>query len=473
MPENSTAPNVAVVGLAVMGTNLALNIESRGNVVAVYNRTGSVTEEFLSENNDARFVAAFSPKELVEKMSSPRQIILMIKSGSPVDAVIDQLAPLLEKGDMIIDGGNAFYRDTQRRVGDLKEKGIEFVGLGISGGEEGARHGPSLMPGCTKEAWKTLQPLLESIAADADGEPCTAYLGTDGVGHFVKMVHNGIEYADMQLIAESYDVLRRGAGMEPGEIASLFEEWNQGELESYLLEITAQILKVKDPEGEGLLLDAILDKAKQKGTGLWTVQEGFDYGVPVPTLSAAVTARVMSSMKDERVKAEGLLSSLKTEGKVDCGPETIAEALYLSRIVAYAQGLALIATAARENGWELNLSEVAKLWRNGCIIRARLLSVISDAFDRSGDLPNLLTAPALTERISKAAPHLRQFAAAAAQGGVPCPAHMTALAYLESYRTSRLPQNLTQAQRDFFGAHTYERVDREGTHHTEWLEQLQ
>ena len=461
---------IGVVGLAVMGSNLARNIERNGYSVSVYNRTNAVTLEFMDAFGDGKFVGPESLEAFVASLSSPRQIILMIKAGKPTDAVIEQLVPLLEPGDIIIDGGNAWFEDTVRREARLKDVGIYFLGVGISGGEEGALNGPSLMPGGPKEAWQIVAPLLDKIAARADGDPCTAYMGPDGAGHFVKMVHNGIEYGDMQLIAESYHLLRSVGQLDNSVLAKTFTEWNKGELSSYLIEITSKIFSKADDKGSGELVDKILDKAGQKGTGRWTVQIALELGVSIPTIAAAVDARVLSAAKDQREHAAEILTEA---GVLDAAPgagfvETVHDALYCAKILSYAQGMALLGTASQQYSWELDLASIASIWRGGCIIRAALLKEIQDAFGASPELANLMLQDAIRKKLASKIGALRQAVNLGVAAGIPLPALASSLAYFDSYRTARLPQNLTQAQRDFFGAHTYERVDQTGSFHTEW-----
>jgi 6-phosphogluconate dehydrogenase len=462
-------PQVAVVGLAVMGSNLARNIMGKGFPVAVYNRTASVTDDFMGEYGQMGFVSAKSLEELVVRMRAPRQVILMIKAGSAVDAVIEQLLPLLDKGDVIVDGGNSFYLDSNRREQYCREHDVHFVGLGVSGGEEGALHGPSLMPGGDRRGWELLAPMLEKIAADADG-PCTTYIGPAGSGHFVKMVHNGIEYGDMQLIAEAYHLLR-SVGLTPLELADVFEQWNSGELSSFLIEITAEIFRKRDELSDGFLVDAVLDRAGQKGTGRWTVQAAIELGVSAPTLASAVTARVLSSMKEERVEAAKIFPA-PSDSQMSQDREALVTlvfgALYSAKIMAYAQGMAIMQAASDEWDWKLELGRIAAIWKGGCIIRAKFLDEIRAAYERTGQLANLMCDDFMRSALVKHTPALRQVVAYAANVGVPIPAFAASLAYYDSYRTELLPQSLTQAQRDYFGAHTYQRLDREGTFHSEW-----
>ena len=468
-------PSVGMIGLAVMGSNLARNIESRGFPVAVYNRTGEVTKEFMAkfgtrDGKPAGFVASYTMEEFVKSMKAPRQIFIMVKAGAGTDAVIDQLAPLLDKGDIVIDGGNAYFKDTIRREHKLQDMGLNFLGIGISGGEEGALKGPSLMPGGPRDAWKIVAPLLEKIAAQADGA-CTNYVGPDGAGHFVKMVHNGIEYGDMQLIAEAYDILRNVVGCQPEELASIFSKWNGGVLSSYLIEITAKIFAKKDPESAGALVDKILDKAGQKGTGTWTAQVALDLGISIPTISSAVDARTLSSMKDERVKASKDFKGPSVEDFTGNREEFITavhDALYASKIMSYAQGMNLIAAASKQWNWDLKLHEIAAMWKGGCIIRAKFLDEIRRAFASTPAPSNLLLDSFMKAEVTRCVPNLRKVVGTAVSRGVPVLGFAASLGYFDSFRTASLPQNLTQAQRDFFGAHTYERTDKAGSFHTEW-----
>lgn len=463
-------PRVGMIGLGVMGANLALNIESKGFPCAVFNRSYEVTEEFMKRWSDKQFVAGKTLEAFVAAMESPRQIFIMVKAGSAVDQVIEGLIPLLNKGDIIIDGGNTFFEDTQRREKRCNEAGINFLGVGISGGEEGARHGPSLMPGGPVKAWEIMRPMLTKIAAQADG-PCVTYIGPNGAGHLVKTVHNGIEYADMQLIAEAYHMLRDVLGCRPSEFQSIFEEWNKGVLSSFLIEITSKVFKKHDDDGNSFLVDKILDCARQKGTGKWTAQIALDLGVPAPALVAAVDARNLSSLKSERVAASKMLSGPKPQdfaGDRKAFISQVHDALYCSKILSYAQGMALLAAASKAHTWDMKLNEIAAIWRGGCIIRAKFLNDIKRAYETNPQLANLVLDPHMKGEIERTLPNLRKVVALAAERGVPVLAFSTSLAYLDSYRTAELPQNLTQAQRDFFGAHTYERKDREGTFHTEW-----
>ena len=466
------AADLGLVGLAVMGQNLALNFTDRGYTVAVHNRTEARIDELLTgpgAGND-RLVGCPTPAELVRAVARPRRVVLMVQAGGAVDAVIEQFAPLLDEGDVIIDGGNSRYDDTERRVADLAGRGLRFVGAGVSGGEEGARHGPSIMPGGAPEAEELVVPMLQAVAARAeDGRPCADWLGPGGSGHYVKMVHNGIEYGDMQVIAEAYSLLE-ARGLSHSEMADAFATWGRGVLDSYLIDITADILTTMDVDGEPLV-DKILDVAGQKGTGRWTVISAMELARPVTLVSEAVNARILSSMKDERATASTILDG--PGGAVDPGAFTVddlGDALYGAKIVSYAQGFLLLAGASEEHGWALDLATVASLWRAGCIIRAALLDDIMAAFTANPDLDSLLVAPAFAAELNRVEGGWRRVVAAAVAAGVPVPAHASALAFLDGYRRQRGPANLIQAQRDYFGAHTYERVDRERGRffHTDW-----
>ncbi|NCR39557.1 MAG: decarboxylating NADP(+)-dependent phosphogluconate dehydrogenase [Microcystis aeruginosa W13-11] len=471
-----TKRTFGVIGLAVMGENLALNVESRGFPIAVYNRTASKTKEFMETRAVGKDVkAAYSLEEFVQILERPRKILVMVKAGPPVDAVIEQLKPLLEEGDMIIDGGNSLYEDTERRTRDLESTTkLGFVGMGVSGGEEGALHGPSLMPGGTEFAYRELEPILIKIAAQVDDGPCVTYVGSGGAGHYVKMVHNGIEYGDMQLIAEAYDVLKNGLGLSNQQLQETFTEWNRtDELNSYLIEITADIFKCVDPETGHHLIDLILDSAGQKGTGRWTVLSSLELGVPIPTIYAAVNARVMSAYKDERVAAA---KELPGPGETYLGDaaifvDKVRDALYCSKMCSYAQGMALIAKASQEFNYNISLPESARIWKGGCIIRAGFLDKIRKAFAENPGLPNLLLAPEFKQSILDRQEAWREVLVLANKLGIPVPAFSSSLDYFDSYRRANLPQNLTQAQRDYFGAHTYERTDkpRGEFFHTEWM----
>ena len=465
-----------VIGLAVMGENLALNVESRGFPIAVYNRTSSKTEEFMATRAQGKDVkAAYSLEEFVQILERPRKILVMVKAGKPVDAVIEQLKPLLEEGDMIIDGGNSLYEDTERRTQYLEPTGLGFMGMGVSGGEEGALKGPSLMPGGTASAYKELEPILTKIAAQVDDGPCVTYIGPGGAGHYVKMVHNGIEYGDMQLIAEAYDLLKNALGLSNDELHSVFAEWNTtDELNSFLIDITADIFKKKDDQTGGYLIDYILDAAGQKGTGRWTVVSSLELGVPIPTMYAAVNARVISGYKEQRVKAVNELTGVtgKFDGDVKSYIGKIRDALYCSKMCSYAQGMALIAKASVEYyDGKINLPEVARIWKGGCIIKAGFLGKINKAFTDNPNLANLLLAPEFKQSILDRQQAWRDVVVLANKLGIPIPAFSASLDYFDSYRSDRLPQNLTQAQRDYFGAHTYERTDkpRGEFFHTEWM----
>ncbi|TDU16989.1 NADP-dependent phosphogluconate dehydrogenase [Bacillus subtilis] len=463
---------IGVIGLAVMGKNLALNIESRGFSVSVYNRSSSKTEEFLQETKGKNVVGTYSIEEFVQSLETPRKILLMVKAGTATDATIQSLLPHLEKDDILIDGGNTYYKDTQRRNKELAESGIHFIGTGVSGGEEGALKGPSIMPGGQKEAHELVKPILEAISAKVDGEPCTTYIGPDGAGHYVKMVHNGIEYGDMQLISESYFILKQVLGLSADELHEVFAEWNKGELDSYLIEITADIFTKKDEETGKPLVDVILDKAGQKGTGKWTSQSALDLGVPLPIITESVFARFISAMKEERVKASGLLSGPEvkpvTENKEEL-IEAVRKALFMSKICSYAQGFAQMKAASEEYNWDLKYGEIAMIFRGGCIIRAAFLQKIKEAYDREPELDNLLLDSYFKNIVESYQGALRQVISLAVAQGVPVPSFSSALAYYDSYRTAVLPANLIQAQRDYFGAHTYERTDKEGIFHTEWM----
>ena len=451
-----------MVGLGVMGQNLALNIEEHGFSVAVWNLEGEWTDRFIAAHEGKQYVPAKSLEELVRAVERPRRIMMMIKAGKPVDLTIEALLPYLEEGDIVIDGGNSWFKDTQARGERLAPKKIHFVGCGVSGGEDGARYGASLMPGATTEAWGKIAPVLEAIAARSDSGPCVTHVGPDGSGHFVKMVHNGIEYGDMQLIAEAYEMLRRGIGATADELAEIFEEWNRGPLESFLIEITARIFRVRDEETGGALVDKVLDKAGQKGTGKWTAQVALELGIAVPTIAAAIDARVMSSMKQERVRAAGVIGGAAEAAAAPDRTQFIKDvhdALFAAKICSYAQGMALIRAGSDEWKWAIDLREIARIWKAGCIIRARFLDSIMRAYEETPDLPNLLLADDAREAMESAKPAWRRSVAWAQTRGLAIPAMSASLAYFDAYRTADLPQNLTQAQRDFFGAHTYQRSD--------------
>jgi 6-phosphogluconate dehydrogenase len=464
---------IGVIGLAVMGKNLAMNIESRGYSVSVYNRSREKTDEMLEETKGKKVVGTYSIEEFVQSLEKPRKILLMVKAGAATDATIEQLKPHLEKGDIIIDGGNTYFADTQRRNQELSELGLHFIGTGVSGGEEGALHGPSIMPGGQKEAYDLVAPIFQDIAAKVNGEACTTYIGPDGAGHYVKMVHNGIEYGDMQLISESYFMLKHVLGLNADELHEVFAEWNKGELDSYLIEITADIFTKKDDETGKPLVDMILDTAGQKGTGKWTSQSALDLGVPLPIITESVFARFISAMKQERVEASKVLSGPEVksfDGNRMAFIESIRKALYLSKICSYAQGFAQMRSASEEYGWDLNYGDIAMIFRGGCIIRAQFLQKIKEAYDRDPALKNLLLDPYFKEIAESYQQSLREIISAAVMNGIPVPSFSAALSYFDSYRTETLPANLIQAQRDYFGAHTYQRTDKEGIFHTEWME---
>ncbi|MEU6314196.1 NADP-dependent phosphogluconate dehydrogenase [Streptomyces sp. NPDC047014] len=470
--STSTA-QIGVTGLAVMGSNLARNFARNGFTVAVHNRTAAKTTALVEEfGHEGHFVAAGSAKEFVDALERPRRLVIMVKAGEPTDAVIREFAPLLEEGDVIIDGGNAHFEDTRRRERELREQGIHFVGVGISGGEEGALLGPSIMPGGSEESYASLGPLLEKISAKAaDGTPCTSHIGPDGAGHFVKMVHNGIEYADMQLIGEAYHLLRDVAGYSPEKIAETFREWNRGRLDSYLIEITAEVLAHTDAATGRPFVDIVADAAEQKGTGRWTVQIALDLGVPVSGIAEAVFARSVSGHADLRKAARGLAgptAAALEPGDADAFAAQVEEALYASKIVSYTQGFHQIRAGSEEYGWDVDLGAVASLWRGGCIIRAAFLDRIRAAYDARPDLPGLLSDERFAEEIGAAQDGWRSVVATAVREGIPVPAFAASLSYYDALRAERLPAALTQGQRDFFGAHTYRRTDREGSFHTLW-----
>jgi 6-phosphogluconate dehydrogenase len=471
-----TKQNFGLIGLAVMGENLALNVESRGFSVAVYNRTTAKTDEFMAKRAQGKnIVATKTLTEFVEALERPRRILVMVQAGKAVDAVIDQLKPMLDPDDMIIDGGNSLYDDTERRTKDLESIGLGFVGMGISGGEEGALNGASMMPGGTRAAYKELEPILTKIAAQVDDGPCVTFIGPGGAGHYVKMVHNGIEYGDMQLIAEAYDLLKNVGGLDGKQLQEVFAEWNiTDELNSFLIEITANIFKYIDPETKQPLVEVIMDAAGQKGTGRWTVMSALELGVSIPTIIAAVNARIMSSYKDERVKASQELTgpSGKYEGDTKEFVNKVRDALYCSKICSYAQGMALLSAASKSYNYDLDLSEISRIWKGGCIIRAGFLDKIKTAFKDDPALPNLLLAPEFKQSILDRQSAWRDVLATACKLGIAVPAFSASLDYFDSYRRDRLPQNVTQAQRDYFGAHTYERTDkpRGEFFHTEWTQ---
>ncbi len=472
MPETASA-NIGVVGLAVMGSNLARNLASReGNTVAVFNRSPERTHTLTSEHPEAGFVASESYDDFVASLAKPRTAIIMVQAGKGTDAVISELASRFEPDDIIVDGGNANFHDTIRREHDIAPTGIHFVGAGISGGEEGALNGPSIMPGGSVESYKTLGPILSSIAAVAEGEPCVTHVGTDGAGHFVKMVHNGIEYADMQLIAEAYDLIRQGTGKSPAEIADIFAAWNTGELESYLIEITAEVLRQTDAATGEPLVDVILDEAGAKGTGAWTVQNALDLGVPTSGIAEAVFARSLSSKRAQRDSASDLPGPAEAwkvaDADADAFIEDVRLALYASKIIAYSQGFDEIIAGAEQYGWKVEKGDIAKIWRAGCIIRARFLNRIAEAYADDPALVALVVAPYFRDAVAGAQEAWRRVVVIAAQSGIPTPAFSSSLAYYDGLRAQRLPAALIQGQRDFFGAHTYQRVDRPGVFHTLW-----
>lgn len=470
-PDTENRADVGLIGLAVMGENLVLNMADHGFTVAVYNRTVSKVDDFIARNPDPPLVGAHSIPEFVASLKRPRRIILLIKAGKPVDEQMEQLRPHLDPGDLVIDGGNSYFADTERRVEEYGRHGLLFMGMGVSGGEEGARYGPSIMPGGSREAYALIEPIVTRVAAKTDDGACVTYIGPGGSGHYVKMVHNGIEYADMQLIAEGYDILRKLAGADAGELSTIFARWNRGPLQSFLIEITAEIFGRMDLKSGRPLVDLILDAARQKGTGKWTSQNALDLGIPVPTITAAVDARYLSAMKEDRVDASALLPG------PPAGPppadrerliEQVHEAMYAAKVCCYAQGMALLAAAGSEYSYRLDLSELARIWKGGCIIRARLLDDVKHAFLRRPDLPNLLIDPVFVNQVGSRQSAWRDVLSLAIKAGIPVPALSSSLAYYDSVRSAELPANLIQAQRDFFGAHTYERVDEEGVFHTEW-----
>ncbi|OBZ14576.1 phosphogluconate dehydrogenase (NADP(+)-dependent, decarboxylating) [Bacillus sp. FJAT-27264] len=463
---------IGVIGLAVMGKNLALNIESKGFSVSVFNRSPEKTHELLKEAEGKNLTGAFSVEEFVASLETPRKILIMVQAGKATDATIESLLPHLDQGDIIIDGGNAYFPDTVRRSKDLEEKGFRFIGAGVSGGEEGALKGPSIMPGGQESAYKLVEPILTAISAKVDGEACSTYIGPDGAGHYVKMVHNGIEYGDMQLICEAYQLLKDVLGVDAKELHSIFKDWNSGELDSYLIEITTDIFAQYDAETGKPMVDVILDSAGQKGTGKWTSQSSLDLGVPLSMITESVFSRFLSAMKDERVEASKVLSGPETtpfQGDKAEFIENVRKALFASKIVSYAQGFAQLRVASDEYGWDLKYGELAKIWRGGCIIRSRFLQNITDAYQNNADLKNLLLDPFFKDIMSSYQDAWRKVIASAVTLGVPVPGFSSALAYYDSYRTERLPANLLQAQRDYFGAHTFKRVDKEGVFHHNWL----
>jgi 6-phosphogluconate dehydrogenase len=464
--------DIALIGLAVMGQNLVMNMNDHGFTVSVYNRTGSVTDEFLATSAKGSKVQGYHTlPELVASLKKPRRVFILVKAGGAVDAVIDQLVPLLEPGDIVIDGGNSHFPDSQRRYDALEQKGLRFIGTGVSGGEEGARRGPSIMPGGDPEAWPFVKEILQSVSAKVDDEPCCDWVGKGGAGHYVKMVHNGIEYGDMQLIAEAYQLLHEGIGLSADELHGVFDQWNRGVLDSYLIEITRDIFGVKDEDGAALV-DKILDTAGQKGTGKWTSVSALDLGMPVTLIGEAVFARALSSLKDERTRASRSLKgpTPKYDGDKKAFVADVEKALYASKIVSYAQGYMLLREASLENQWDLNFGSIALMWRGGCIIRSRFLGDIKKAFDKNPKLENLLLDGFFQNAMAESQEGWRKTVAHGALMGIPTPAMSSALAFYDGYRRERLPANLVQAQRDYFGAHTYERLDkpRGEFFHTNW-----
>ena len=466
--------DIGLVGLAVMGENLVLNMESKGFSVAVFNRTTEKVDKFISgRGHNKNIIGCHTMKELCGNLEPPRKVMIMVKAGNPVDQTIEATLPYLEEGDIIIDGGNSHFPDSVRRTRYLADKGIHFIGTGVSGGEEGALKGPSIMPGGAPEAWPYVKPIFQAISAKvADGSPCCEWVGKEGAGHYVKMVHNGIEYGDMQMICEAYNLMKSVLGLNAEELHSVFDEWNKGDLDSYLIEITRDIFTEKDPETGKYVVDVVLDTAGQKGTGKWTSESGLDLGIAIPTIAEAVFARCVSAAKDERLEASKVLTGPETkfEGQKKSFIEDIRKALYASKICSYAQGYQLMRAAAKEYGWDLNYGEIALMWRGGCIIRAKFLGDIKSAFDKNPELSNLLLDPFFKKIIDNCQFSWRKVIATAVQLGVPVPAFSSALSYYDSYRTAVLPANLLQAQRDYFGAHTYERTDkpRGEFFHTDW-----
>ena len=465
--------DIGLIGMGVMGQNLVLNMSDHGFAVSVYNRTYDKTEQFIEGGAKGRKIYGFDSLDaFVASLERPRKVMIMVKAGSPVDDMIDELLPMLEQGDIIIDGGNSHYPDTTRRTRDLDQKGILFIGTGISGGEDGARHGPSIMPGGNPKAWEAVRPVLQAISAKVDGEPCCDWVGDEGAGHYVKMVHNGIEYGDMQLIAEAYQMLREGLGTDVHTCGDIFAKWNEGVLDSYLIQITADILSFKDKDGEPLV-DKILDAAEQKGTGKWTAISALDNGIPLSLITEAVYARCLSALKDERVAAAKLFKAPKNVPAADPGTmiSAIHDALYASKIISYAQGYMLMREASKAFGWKLNYGGIALMWRGGCIIRSRFLGDIRKAYEDEPDLTNLLMNGFFADAIQQCEPFWRKAVGYAITSGIPAPAMSSALAFFDGYRSERVSANLVQAQRDYFGAHTYERVDmpRGRKFHTDWI----
>ncbi|THF84655.1 NADP-dependent phosphogluconate dehydrogenase [Cohnella fermenti] len=464
---------IGVVGLAVMGKNLALNIESRGFSVSLYNRSPGKTKDLLEEAAGRNFVGTYSVEEFVQSLETPRRILIMVQAGAATDDTINQLVPYLDKGDILIDGGNAYFPDTQRRNEELEAQGFRFIGAGVSGGEEGALKGPAIMPGGQKDAYELVEPILTAISAKVNGDPCSTYIGEGGSGHYVKMVHNGIEYGDMQLIGEAYHLLKDVLGLSTDELHNIFTEWNKGELDSYLIEITADIFGKTDPDTGKPMVDVILDSAGQKGTGKWTSQSSLDLGVPLSIITESVFARFLSAMKEERVAASKKLSgpaAVPFDGDRTAFIEAVRKALYASKIASYAQGFAQMRAASEEYNWNLNYGSIAMIFRGGCIIRARFLQNIKDAYDKNPELRNLFLDDYFGGVIESYQDAWRSVVATAITRGVPVPAFASALAYYDSYRSERLPANLLQAQRDYFGAHTFKRLDKEGVFHFQWMQ---
>lgn len=473
MSENKS--HIGVIGLAVMGENLALNIARNGFAPVVYNRTSAVTEAFMvARGADTGITAAYTIEDLVQGLEQPRRIIMMVKAGAPVDAVKDELPPLLEAGDIVIDGGNSLFTDTQRRSLEYAELGLNFVGMGVSGGEEGALWGPSLMPGGSEDAWNALQPVLEAIAAKSDSGSCVTHIGPGGSGHYVKMVHNGIEYGDMQLIAETYDIMRNSLKMSAPEIGKVFAQWNQGKLESFLIETTGIVLQYIDRDTGEPLVDYIKDQAAQKGTGRWTSINSFELGTPIPVIDAAVVARSLSSLLQERAKASVVLMDPtdvpELSGQRDEVIAALEDALYVAKVISYTQGMALLRTASETYDWNVTLSEIARIWKAGCIIRAQLLDPIMRAYQDDPDLRNLMLSPHFASDVNAGMANLRKVVSHAIASGVPTPAFSAAVAYFDTVRQTKLPANLVQELRDYFGAHTFERTDKDGTFHIEWMD---
>ena len=464
-------PQFGVIGLGVMGANLALNAEEKGFPVAVYDRARAQTDKFMDKAAGKAAVPTYDAGAFAQALSTPRRILIMVPAGAPVDATIEALMPHLSPGDVLIDGGNEFYTNTARRSADLDAKGIEFIGMGVSGGADGARNGPSLMPGGQRDAYQKIEDIVTKIAAQVEDGPCVTYIGPGGAGHYVKMVHNGIEYGDMQLIAETYDLLKHVGGLSNDALADVFDEWNRGELESFLIEITAKIFREDDPEGSGRLIDAILDTAKMKGTGSWTVEEGARLAAPIPTIASSVDARVLSGMRDLRLQGAEILKGPNPQVSAEDQKQIVGDAraaLYAAKMCSYAQGLGLLKLASEANDWNLQLGEIARIWKAGCIIRAKFLGVIQGAYGRDSSLANLLFDATFAEEMGRLQDGWRRTINRAINAGVAVPTLTASLAYYDSLRRRRLPANMTQAQRDFFGAHTYQRLDRDGNFHTEW-----